>query len=133
MQTLHQALLRTELLVQIRNSQEFIPIQLRSYLKQTSSDASFIELLIIEIIPSEVKDEEQELDLLDFDYIDFAAKYIETNLKLDPKHRIYPHGLTWLRSTLQLFEIDENDDVYQSFTITMTDTTLYINRIFYAL
>ena len=34
---------------------------------------------------------------------------------------------------IEIFEIDENDDVYQSFTITMTDTTLYINRIFYAL
>lgn len=132
MQNLFTCLLN-EVTKQLTNKPKFNPLQLRSYSETFSSkDASSIETLIIELEP-ELIDDEPDLEVLDFDYYQFIQNYITENLMLDSNHKLITTNKTGWQT--QMFEVQKTfndfhgDDVYQYFSVLITDQTIYITRI----
>lgn len=129
MQNLFNCLL-DKVIEQLTNKPEYRPLQLRSYSKFISSqDASSIEILIIELMES--NDEFDFCEVLDFNYSEFIQNYIIENLMLHPAHKLDITKTGWqtqINEVDSTFDNAKGDDVYQYFSILITDQTIYITR-----
>lgn len=129
MQNLFNYLL-DKVIEQLTNKPEYRPLQLRSYSKFISSqDASSIEILIIELMES--NDEFDFCEVLDFNYSEFIQNYIIENLMLHPAHKLDITKTGWqtqINEVDNTFDNTKGDDVYQYFSVLITDQTIYITR-----
>lgn len=129
MQNLFNCLL-DRVIEQLTNKPEYRPLQLRSYSKFISSqDASSIEVLIIELMES--NDEFDFCEVLDFNYSEFILNYIIENLMLHPAHKLDITKTGWqtqINEVDSTFDNAKGDDVYQYFSILITNQTIYITR-----